>query len=244
MADLPILFSAPMVRAILREIEQPGTGKTQTRRVLSPQPPRGDHYGKDIMDWGLSGIYQDDENSAPNKWWLDVQTDVDDNSHREISVRYAVGDRLYVREAWRSETAYDDLSPASMGGEEPIRYEADGSHQSWGYPAISKLGRFRQGMHMPRWASRITLIVTDVRVQRLQEISREDAIAEGLRWLHALKAWTAGDNNWPTFGSPIRSFAGLWNHINASRGFGWDANPWVAAYTFRPLLGNIDQVRP
>ncbi len=232
MSDLPILFSAPMVRAILREIEKPGTGKTQTRCVLTAdcdEPPAIAYDGRIIA-------YDDGEREY--RW----------------PRTYAVGDRLYVREAWRSEAAYDDLAPASMGGEEPIRYEADGSHQSWGYPAISNLGRYRQGMHMPRWASRITLIVADVRVRRLQEISEPDALAEGVERLHdgffpygitTFMTTVVDGREVPAQYCPTAcgSFRLLWNSLNADRGYGWDANPWVAAYTFRPILGNIDQVR-
>lgn len=237
MADRPILFSTPMVRAILREIEQPGGGKTQTRRVLDAscdEAPAIAHDGRIIA-------YDDGEREY--RWPL----------------THAVGDRLYVREAWRSEASYDDLSPASMGGEEPIRYEADGSHQSWGYPAISKLGRFRQGMHMPRWASRVTLIVTDVRVQRLQEINEADAIAEGFcleqseidanarlmeRELLPHIAAIGGGQKYPL---TVRSkFISFWIGMHGLESWdgpsAYDNNPWVAAYTFRPILGNIDQV--
>ena len=108
---------------------------------------------------------------------------------------------------------------------------------------IEWAGKFRQGMHMPRWASRITLIVTDVRMQRLQEISSGDATAEGVG---------QDSDGWHDYQMPgtqccanaRASFRTLWDSLNAVRGYGWDANPWVAAYTFRPILGNIDQVRP
>jgi hypothetical protein len=243
MSDLPILFSAPMVRAILREIDQPGTGKTQTRRTFVSL--RGGRY-RTISEFGRSDTpgydwhFRDRE-----KRWHDLR-------HSELLslLKYRVGDRLYVREAWRSEANYDDLSPSAMGGEESVRYEADGAHQTWDFPAITKIGRLRAGMHMPRWASRITLIVTDVRVQRLQECTAEDARDEGVdrrsRMVRQIDLFgsTPESRNAIFLQACLWEYEKLWNEINAKRGFGWDTNPWVAAYTFQPILGNIDQVRP
>lgn len=238
MTDKPILFSAPMVRANLREIEKPGTGKTQTRRVLTPQPE---------PDMGLIGLY------APRL--TAVFGYVTPDADLKVALRYIPGDRLYVREAWRAQEAFDSLSPIEIGqqfknetGEAwcPAFYEADQrcdetSAVMW---QQSPPGRLRQGMHMPRWASRITLIVEEVRVQRLQEISEADAIAEGVepRVLtnHHNETW------WFGAGKPratARSaYRDLWDSLNADRGYGWDANPWVCAITFRPILGNIDQI--
>lgn len=198
MADRPILFSAPMVRALLEG------RKTQTRRVLRPQP-----IGFD---------------------WFDLK----------CKPRLTRGDRLYVREAWKTHAAYDDISPAEMGGDEAILYVADGAHQTWGYPAISKIGRRRAGMHMPRWASRLTLVVTDVRVQQLQEINDDDAIAEGV----TMEGATAGidvdiDGGWWP-GGPRNQFRRLWDSLNAARGHGWETNPWVVAVTFTVHRQNID----
>jgi hypothetical protein len=203
-----------MVRAVLREIEQPGTGKTQTRRVLSNSKP----------------------NSLFNGQWADSYVlDPGNASWREQELRYAVGDRLYVREHWRTHSVLDGDSPSELQGVR-VWYEAD--------PGYKPQSRFRQAMHMPRWASRITLIVTDVRVQRLQEISEEDAIAEGLEGDH-INAWRCylpepkGQTHWAC---PRQSFRTLWDSLNAERGFGWNVNAWVAAYTFRPIAGNIDQI--
>jgi hypothetical protein len=227
MADRPILFSGPMVRALLEG------RKTQTRRVMNPQPPRGDHYGKDIMDWGLSGIYQDDENTAPHRWWLDVQTDVDDNSHREIDLRFAPGDRLWVREAFSYETLDVDRN-----GFMPPWYWADGN------PSSGDFTKPKPSMHMPRWASRITLTVTEVRVQRLQEISESDAIAEGsiIPGRHGpyYTAQDAEDGKGRVGFSADDLYRKLWDSLNAARGFGWDANPWVVAVTFTVEHRNID----
>ena len=97
-------------------------------------------------------------------------------------------------------------------------------------------------MFMPRWASRLTLIVTDVRVQRLQDISEADARDEGVEC--DSDGWR--DYMMPTTqccGSARNSFATLWDSLNAERA-PWSSNPWVVAVTFRPVLGNIDRGEP
>ncbi|WP_144379542.1 hypothetical protein [Mesorhizobium amorphae] len=195
----PILFSSLMVRALL------DGRKTQTRRVLS----------NDKFASLFNGTWSDDYVLDPgNQSWRDAE------------IRFAVGDRLWVREAWRTHRYYDDLAPSEMGGEESIVFEAD-------HPPLEKRphrladGRLRQGMHMPRWASRLTLTVTDVRVQRLQEITWQDAKAEGI-----------------SGGYHQSEFASLWDSLNAARGFGWDTNPWVVAVSFTVERRNIDQVAP
>lgn len=217
MADLPISFSAPMVRALL------DGNKTQTRRALRPQP-RGHvwRYG-----W---------EHDKGATW-------SDDAGHHKL--RIWAGNRLYVREHWRTEKAYDDLSPSEMGGEEPVRYLADNLLQTWGFPtAHFEAGRHRQAMHMPRWASRLTLTVTDVRVERLQAISEADAVAEGCfkgkasgRVFANEAAMHLGGDEWA---NARDWYADTWEVINGSGS--WDANPWVAAYTFTVHRGNIDQI--
>ncbi|CUA90880.1 hypothetical protein Ga0061061_11629 [Chelatococcus sambhunathii] len=209
MTDRPIPFSPLMVRAILREIEQPGTGKTQTRRYLTgacDDPPAF------IADGVVTAL------------------DANDRSYRWPRT-HGVGDRLWVKEAWRTGRAYDDLSPSEMGGEEPIQYEAG--------PTRLPLqdGRYRHARFMPRWASRITLLVTDVRVERLQDISEDDAEAEG---------WPAPQDRAKTGIAEVRDaypigwYAALWESLHGPGS--WEANPFVAVYGFRPVLANIDNM--
>lgn len=204
MADRPILFSAPMVRALL------DGRKTQTRRTLNPQPhligTTGSYIGKD------------------------------GKGHQ---IRIAIGDRLYVRENWRTSPEHDDTAPRDLANGAPLCFLAD-----TGLTFPSPLwGRHRQAMHMPRWASRLTLTVTDVRVERLQDVSRGDAIAEGLIKLPATGRYvvTKGDQY---FGSasfdPREVYSWLWDNINSEGA--WQANPWVVAYTFSVQHGNIDQI--
>jgi len=158
--------------------------------------------------------------------------------------RYAAGDRLYVREEWKSTPAYDDLKPSDMGGDEPIYYPADGATFNWAEADGHTLGRRRPGMHMPRWASRLTLHVEGVRVERLQAISDEDAIAEGVTcWVCGGPVDGTSENDCACFhtkAAAVASYAVLWETLHGASS--WDANPWVVAVTFRVARGNIDQV--
>ena len=206
MADRPIIFSAPMVRALL------DGRKSQTRRILGNSGPGRGRFNIFSAQIGWSDSYVLDPGNAG---W------------RERDTPYAPGDRLWVRECWRTASAYDDLSPSQMGGEEPIRYEADQTWQTWGWGRPHSTGRHRAARHMPRWASRLTLLVTDVRVQRLQEIIRGDAMEEGCPFANMAD----GPN-------PRDWYRDIWNSIHGPDA--WDANPWVAAISFTVHRCNID----
>lgn len=211
MTELPIIFSAPMVKAIL------DGRKTQTRRVLKPQIVC--HTGPvPSFTWGkFSGLYPDD--------WFGYGNEIDG------ALPYAVGDRLWVREAWRTEAQFDPLPPRDVPEGAIASYETDYS----GEPNDGCRGRYRHARFMPRWASRITLEVTKVRVQRLQEISEEDARAEGAyigkasgRVADSYAAMALG-GEW--FGTARLWYADLWSRLHGPDA--WKANPWVAAISFR-----------
>ncbi|MCW5705460.1 MAG: hypothetical protein KIT82_23115, partial [Bradyrhizobium sp.] len=159
-------------------------------------------------------------------------------------VRFAKGDRLFVREHWRTESrAYDDLAPSEMDADYPVIYEADAD-----WSDNKTVGRFRQGIHMPRWASRLTLTVTDVRVQRLQEISEADCVAEGppnVDYItisgpaNGLSGLMVKEPAQPHISMTPRTwYRELWNAINGAGS--WDANPWIVALTFSVERRNID----
>lgn len=214
MTDRPIIFSAPMVKALL------SGSKTQTRRILKPQPEYRGGCGNeaDPEEWG----WEDDMGDHVSV--LDIKPN-----------KYAVGDRLWVRENWWHVCAADGPTVAEPGdsmGRDGAFFRAD--HPD--YPPCPHY-RFRFSIHMPRWASRLTLAITDVRVQRLQEISEEDARDEG-----AAKLVHDGDGAFfeSEQGTYRTGFAGLWDHINGSGA--WDASPWIVALTFTVERRNIDEV--
>lgn len=243
MRDHPILFSAPMVRALIA-----GT-KTQTRRILKPQPyPLEGRPGF----WNASGV-------------VGGRICISDRDLLNLHRKPKPGDRIYVREAIR---AVDDQDTYDF----QIEYIADGDrykvaeHDDRSSDAYGKWwnllayrsddpdltgGKIVPPMHMPRWASRITLIVEDVKVERLQDISEEDAIAEGVVKAKVPFEYDVGDidQDWyavPGFDDPgtgisaVDMYATLWNGINGEGS--WQSNPWIVAYSFRRIMGNIDQI--
>lgn len=133
------------------------------------------------------------------------------------------GDRLYVRETF-SGANYNEGPPRDWVVDSPVWYWADGNpqHGDWTKP--------KPGIHMPRWASRITLEVTSVRVERLREISEADAISEGVRVHpdHYGKPRTSIYN-------PVQAYRDLWESINGPGS--WELNQWVWVVEFRRLEG-------
>ena len=211
MKERPILFSAPMVRAILEG------RKTQTRRVVKPQPIYVCSKGPDDAP----------VLSSQTNWASDAV----------IRCPYgAPGDRLWVREAFRFTDVFDQDSPSRVGERcvdagyrtpwAPLQFEADGRRLNWEHTSAPphdeapRPGKLRPGMFMPRWASRILLKVTAVRVERLQAISRGDAMAEGCPFPNMAQG--ADPREW---------YGRLWEQINGSES--WDANPWVWVVEFR-----------
>jgi hypothetical protein len=205
MTERPILFSAPMVRAIL------DGRKTQTRRIVKPLlafPAVGrNDIGQHGADWWIEG--PGDSLSAPFRCPYGVP-----------------GDALWVREEFSGHYAYQGLPPRVWKPGSPIWWGADGEPQAgdWTKPKPS--------IHMPRWASRIALRVTDVRVERLAAISERDARAEGIQ-TRGLPDWPeyrgADDLPW-RFEFPRDAYEDLWEAINGPGS--WAANPWVWVVTF------------
>lgn len=215
MKERPILFSAPMVRALLDD------SKTQTRRIMNPQPrqlnpgnPEGyyelNHKGGYILSSARNGFPAFVENCPYGQ----------------------PGDRLWVREAWASVFA----EPVEQMMPPDIAFRADGGEK----PAWLRV--WRPSIHMPRWASRITLEVTGVRVERLQDISEADAIAEGSITSESQIAIAACRNQMAApdvvsasdgkaYANARRAYRALWEQINGAGS--WEANPWVWVIEFK-----------
>lgn len=220
MTDRPILFSAPMVRALLD-----GT-KTQTRRILKPQPRlfEIDERGTPCQV-GIMHIAGD----AVNSLWLgSPQSGVLPGQ----KVRFAVGDRLWVKETWsHTGTGVWQIADIhnAMNGNIIYRATDDRPGVGW-FPSI----------FMYRKLSRLTLTVTDVRVERLQDISEADAVAEGLQHRMDWMPQYRGSDSLPWRSEfPRDAYHDLWNSINGDGA--WEQNPWVVALTFDVRKGNIDR---
>ncbi|MNX89177.1 hypothetical protein D3C86_1211820 [compost metagenome] len=222
MTERPILFSGPMVKAIL------DGHKTQTRRLVKTQPPEG------------SRVMMSTSNQQ-RPWSVHFGNDEGFGIVAECPYGWP-GDRLWVRETWAAvpNTAGCEKYGA---GFDPKRSEVEQYRagvvfdpEGYRYRATWEKthgARWRPPIHMPRKASRILLEIVSVRVERLQEISSADATAEGINW-NPGTAWTFSEARGLT--DAYRSqFADLWDSINSKRGLGWDTNPWVWAITFRRL---------
>ena len=176
---------------------------------------------------------------------------------RDDAYPWRVGDHLWVREAWRTPANWDDRSPAQLAvscpeaGYErawcPIHWEVDGTRANWGDWREHEAGRLRASMHLPRVFSRLTLVVTGVKVERLQDISEADAVAEGIEpvldFMPYGNHWKRyRDGGWNGYvDNPIGSYASLWTEINGSGS--WEANPWVVAPAFTVHKQNIDAMK-
>ncbi|MGQ3299685.1 hypothetical protein [Reyranella sp.] len=213
MTDRPILFSAPMVKSLL------DGRKTQTRRIINlpgvANVVEFVHVGTDSR----TGVPVFEMKDAAGRHLTRPTGKGSVSPH--YSPRFAKGDRLYVRETWSAEHLWSGVKPSEIPCG-PIWYWADGEPREgdWTKPKVA--------IHMPRWASRLTLTVTDMRVQRLQEISEADALAEGV---------TAPFSE----GYFRTSYRDLWNVINGAGA--WDANPWIVAVSFSVERRNIDAAR-
>ena len=227
MADRPILFSAAMINAML------AGRKTQTRRLIATTKA----------------------DTAPGQILIFEGPRFGGTAYRFDS-RYAVGDRIWIRETYFQRDHWEPVAGRqTKGGRQKWAFVAADDEILFDPPASFRKGRHsadpatvawhqRLGRFMPRAASRLTLIVDDVRVERLQAISDEDAIAEGVTcWVCGGPADGTSENDCACFHTKavaVASYALLWETLHGAGG--WDANPFVVAVRFRVVRGNIDQV--
>ncbi len=211
MVERPILFQGAMVRALLA-----GT-KTQTRRILKHTPPEhtvvvGRWHGPEDRDAYWAFVREGAADPNHPFGGCEIQGI---NGALPIFCPYGQpGDRLWVREAFSGPWHQEGYAPGLWHSMDEIWYWADGN------PTSGDWTRPRPSIHMPRWASRLTLEITAVRVERLQDISRGDAMAEGCPF-----------PNMADGADPRQWYAALWDEINGADA--WDANPWVWVVEFR-----------
>ena len=208
MKERPIIFSAPLVRAIL------SGAKTQTRRVVK-------RYSADCIGWFDDG----------DGLW--AQRFIDPSSGRPYLKSWRdrcphgrPGDRLWVRETWKhieGGAIYDASGGIVDSFDDEIIYRANRPNHLY--------GPWRSARYMPRWASRLTLEITDVRVERLQDISEADAVAEGCK---PIRPELVQDGLIVRPGrSAVEEFRLVWEEIHG--GGSWEKNPWVWVIEFKKL---------
>ncbi len=248
MNEKPILFSGEMVKAIL------DGRKTQTRRVV-----------KGIEFVGSKGTQDDPESWGIEDKYGDYYTlPINGNTSKDFKIQCPygeIGDQLWVRETFTIESNWnlesEEYYPPPFKDGRPVRRETHPEYGSYweqchyrasdpapelSYDDMEEPGcRWKPSIHMPRWASRINLEITDIRVEQLQDISRDDAKAEGItEYLSEFSSdqhTEAEDDEWRNR-TTIENFHGLWNSINGKpRADGvdisWGANPWVWIPEFR-----------
>lgn len=200
MKERPMLFNGDMVRAIL------AGRKTQTRRPVKIDmanafdPPRG----KEDVSSGYP-LFEDGEGT----WHKAV----------DCCPFGQVGDRIWVRETWRIDGVGRTVALA-FGETNPELFENLSFFADCEFDPGLKPGPWIPSIHMPRWASRINLEITNIRVERVQDISEDDAMAEGSPW----------EDCWVSY---VQSFESIWDACYSARGLGWDDNPWVWVIDFK-----------
>ena len=215
MEERPILFNSEMIKAIL------DGRKTMTRRAIKPQPlwvgdPCTPFKTKDADPKGV------------------------------IECPYGIpGDQLWVRETWCVHSNYDSIKPLDLPDRQYLQngvtYMADvynGEKSKW-------MGKTRPSIFMCRWMSRIQIEITDIKIERVQDITKRDAKREGIvqftkdgvGFKYGLDSWDwSFKTGFPYMGTtPKIAFEILWDSINAKRGFGWDMNPFVWVVEFERI---------
>lgn len=221
MKERPILFNTEMVRAIL------DGRKTETRRVIKPQLIIFEYKDNGILYYDFcgsnrgvvassSGVYKSRESAT--------------NYFVERHCPYGVpGDRLWVRETWVP-VGTAKRKDGKLISSDNVIYRADGAKLIKNDIQYAH-GYWKPSIFMPRWASRIMLEITDIRVERVQDITESGAVVEG---------WPSHKELFPLINTGDKAltwYRSLWNKINAKRGYSFDINPWVWVIKFKEVSG-------
>jgi len=228
MKERPVIFNSEMVRAIL------SGGKRQTRRVMKPQVHSMARFADYKTDLGYP--------TSKTHLWAGFYLTEDSETPGYYKCPYGkIGDRLWVRETWSTDADIEAYRKANEPV--PIVYKGD-----WDIDGITKEEAcdvgiiWKPSIFMPRWASRIDLEITDIGVERVQDIKEKDCEAEGIEVAESIgdyagALWTARTKKATfSFSDAQSAFQYLWDSINAKRGYGWDSNPWVWIIMFKRVI--------
>lgn len=195
----PLIFSTKMVKAII------ANQKTQTRRVIKPQPLK--YFPK-----GANDIYKEPE------WWSFIYpTNYDSDTHLFRKCPYGqIGGKLYVRESF---AYYPDDNHVIYKAEEGEDLKKMG---------VNLQGCWKPSIHMPKKFARIWLEIINIRVEKVQDITAAECCLEGIDILEGKNHYEAADDAY-------KKFQILWDSINKNRGFGWDNNPYVWMIEFKRI---------
>ena len=219
--EYPLLCCDSVVRAVLSRAQ------TQDRRPI-----------KDPEGYGQASVYEfycEDDDNTPDEFRYDFGAIGTNHGRGSYGMGFpcpharSKGDVLWCRECFKADAV--EPPPGNFTERVHLTYRAGGEKWfekgEWGKGCHIDADKWTPSIHMPRWACRLTLEVTDVRVERVASISEADAKAEGCRWKPSETKCTAASSR--------GVFRGLWDSLYAAKGYGWDANPWVFATTFRRI---------
>lgn len=237
MKERPILFSTEMIKAILE------TRKTMTRRVK----------GLELVNQRINETWRIGKtNIAGHTWW---EAAVDNTySHRMDCPYGQIGDRLWVRETWveleNPRHLHNPSLPRDALIEKAVQvdrkwvavrngaaYKADCASEDSNRCRLELGYQYCPSIFMPRWASRITLEITNIRIERLQEISEDDAAEEGMGEIE--KEYWKDTKTLPIFFLPV--FKWYWDKLNSKRSYSWKSNPWVWVIEFKKQEASNDK---
>jgi hypothetical protein len=236
MSEKPLLFSAPMVLAYL------AGRKSQTRQPVK--------YPEGRILRTTKNFPIDHPESLPG-FALGLDADGEPIEEYIDAPPATPGDTIWGKETWRARILHDKHKPSEIPEDSLIHYEADGStnskHTKWMIP----FGRVRPSIHMLRWMARLVTPCLSLHVERLQDISKADAIAEGIEPVPGLLKSKA--NSWKNYDpsslssldNPIESYRSLWEYIHGP--YSWDRNPWVWVIKFQKFSPDgeaVDKEQP